>query len=208
MLIRQFYILILGAIIMFASIQGCAILKNTPVMEVQPSRLTSSNTKMVDGDLSTIGTFLARGKIRKRYFAPNSLQAQANTKNYQVEIDGTLKTNTLIKLDKPTYIAYVEIHAASEISKLALDYTSEVKSPQWNNSFVQLQQHRNIDIKNNQVIRFDIRQKILYLRISADGIEDNQNQTRSNNHNRIYRGETTIPLKGGKIREVKFYERL
>ena len=208
MLDRKTYIIIIAIFIMFNSIQGCAILQNSPVKEIHPSRITSSNSKMVDGDLSTIGSFIPNGKILKKYFAHRSLEALSNPKNYQVEIDGTLKTNTLIKLDKPTYIAYVEIHTASDIPKLALDFTEEEKSPQWNNSFIQVQQHRNTDVKNHKVIRYDIRQKILYLRITADGIEDIKNKTHSNSTDSIYRDITTTPLKGGKIREVKFYERL
>ena len=88
-----------------------------------------------------------------------------------------------------------------------MDFTAEEKSPQWNNSFIQVQQHRHTDVKNHKIIRYDIRHKILYLRITADGIEDIQNKTRSNISNSIYRNETITPLKGGKIREVKFYER-
>lgn len=207
MLDRKLHIITTAVFILAFTLQGCAILQNAPVMEVQPSRLTSSNPNMVDGDLSTIGTFLAKGKIRKKYFAPRTVQAKANRNNYQVEIDGTLKTDTLIKLDKPTYIAYIEVHTASDIPKLALDFTAEEKSPQWNNSFIQLQQHRHTDVKNHKIIRYDIRHKILYLRITADGIEDIQNKTRSNISDSIFRNETITPLKGGKIREVKFYER-
>lgn len=207
MLDRKLHIITTAVFILAFTLQGCAILQNSPVLEVQPTRLTSSNPNMVDGDLSTIGTFLARGKIRKKYFAQRTIQAQSNPKNYQVEIEGTLKTETLIKLDKPAYIAYIEVYTASDIPKLALDFTVEEKSPQWSNSFVQVQQHRHTDVKNYKVIRYDIRQKILYLRITADGIEDIQNKTRSNNPGTIYRDETITPLKGGKIREVKFYER-
>ncbi|RKU27304.1 hypothetical protein C6497_11170 [Candidatus Poribacteria bacterium] len=208
MLDRKLYIITIGIIIMLIYLQGCAILQNAPVMEIHPSRLTCSNPNMVDGDLSTIGTFTPRGKIRKKYFANRSLQAVSNPKNYQVEIDGTLKTHTFIKLDKPTYIAYIEVHTASDIPKLALDFTVEEKSAKWENSFIQVQQHRNTDVKNHQVIRYDIRQKMLYLRITADGIEDTKNKTRSNSNDIRYRDETITPLKGGKIREVKFYERL
>lgn len=207
MLDRKLHLFI-SLFIMLFSLQGCAIIQNSPVMEIHPSRLTCSNPNMVDGDLSTSGTFIAKGKIRKKYFAQRTLQAQSNPKNYQVEIDGTLKTDTLIKLDIPTYIAYIEVHTASDIPKLALDFTVEEKSPQWSNSFVQVQQHRHTDVKNHRVIRYDIRQKILYLRITANGIEDIQNKTQSNNPDSIYRNETITPLKGGKIREVKFYERL
>ena len=51
--------LIFGAI-------GCAMLQEAPLVEIPASRLTCDQTpEMVDGDLKTVGTFVAQGSIKK-----------------------------------------------------------------------------------------------------------------------------------------------
>ena len=46
---------------------GCAMLQETPPVEIAASRLTcEKNPDMVDGDLSTVGTFRASGVYPKR----------------------------------------------------------------------------------------------------------------------------------------------
>ncbi len=191
------------------SLTGCALLSNSPVVEVVPSRLScTTNPEMVDGKLETVGTFRSKGKIRKVFFERNSAVYNANPKKYKVILDGSLKTNTLIKLDKPTYIAYIEIHSGSDIPKLAIDFSAEEKSPTWRNSFVEVREKRHSNIKNYQVVRFDIRQKVLYLRLTAEGIEDFKNKKRVDRKEHDYAYEVHTPLKGAKVREVKFFERM
>ena len=190
-------------------ISGCALLQNPPLAELPPSRLTcETNPKMVDGNLETVGMFQAYGSIRKVFFAKNTIESAANPKGYQIRHDGTLKTDTLIKLDRPTYITYIEIYPGSNIPKLALDFTAEEKSPKWRNSFVPVINKRHTNVENKEMVRLSIRQEVLYLRIAADSIQDRKSQTRVERKEREYSHEIVTPLKGVQIREVKFYERL
>ncbi len=190
-------------------IPGCALLEDSPVAEIPASRIICDrNPKMVDGNVKTEGTFKANGTIRKKYFNQNSPEFRLSNKQYQLTHDGSIKTETLIKLDKPTYISYIEIYSGSEIPKLALDYTAEDKSPKWNNSFTSVLDKRHTTVQTGQVIRIDIRRELLYLRIAADAIEDHKKRKTKDLHNPIYTYEIVTPLKGSKIREVKFYERM
>lgn len=209
MLVRNCNPNIIGLLLLFIVIQGCAVLQNTPVIELDPSRLTcDANPEMVDGDLQTVGTFIGKGSIHKLYHKDVKAGAVTQIGDTQTKHTGSLKTDTLIKLDKPTYVAYIEIHAGSDISKIAIDINAEEKTPTWSNSFVPITEKRHINIKNRQVARFHIRQKVLYLRITADGIEDRKNRKNITSDDPNYSHEIVIPLKGAKIREVKIYERL
>lgn len=200
---------IVGLILLLFVVQGCAVLQNTPAVELTPSRLTcNANPEMVDGDLQTVGTFRANGSIRKLYHREAKEGAVTNIGDTQTTHSGSLKTKTLIKLDKPTYVAYIEIHAGSDIPKIAVDLTAEEKSTTWNNSFVPVKDKRHTDIKNRQVVRFYIRQEVLFLRITADGIEDRKNRKNITSEDPNYSHEIATPLKGAQIREVKIYERM
>ena len=209
MLDRKWKRSILSLLLLVFGISGCALLQNPPVAELPPSRLMcETNPKMVDGNLDTVGTFQAYGSIRKMFFEEGTVEFASNPKSYQVNHDGTLKTETLIKLDKPTYVVYIEIYPGSDIPKIALDFTAEEKSPKWRNSFVAVMDKRHTDIKNKQMVRFPIRQEVLYLRITADGIEDRKNQTRVDSEDHRFSFGIVTPLKGAQIREVKFYEQM
>ena len=207
--VRNSYPIIVGFLLLVFYMSGCAVLQNSPVVELTPSRLTcDANPEMVDGDLQTVGTFMANGSIRKLYHKEVKAGAITNIGDTQTIHDGTLKTKTLIKLDKPTYVSYIEIHAGSDIPKIAFDLTAEEKSPTWNNSFVPVTDKRHTDIKNRQVVRFYIRQDALYFRITADGIEDRRNRKNITSKDPNYSHEIVTPLKGAKIHEVKIYEQL
>lgn len=188
---------------------GCAILQNTPVAEIPASRITcDKNPKMVDGNIKTEGAFKANGTIRKKFFNQHSPEYRLNSNKFQLTHDGSIKTETLIKLDKPTYIAYIEIYSGSEIPKLALDYTAENKSPKWNNSFTSVLDKRHATVRDGQVLRIHIRKELKYLRITADAIEDHKKRKTNDINQQGYTYEIVTPLKGSTIREVKFYERM
>ena len=209
MLGRKWKRRVFSVLLIVFGVSGCALLQNPPVVELPPSRLTcEANPKMVDGDLETVGVFQANGSIRKVFFAKNTIELASNPKGYRIRHDGTLKTETLIKLDKLTYIAYIEIYPGSNIPKLALDFTAEEKSPKWRNSFIPVLNKRHTDVENQRMLRLPIRQEVLYLRITADGIEDRKSQTRVESKDRDYSHELVTPLKGAQIREVKFFERM
>ena len=184
--------LIFGAI-------GCAMLQEAPLVEIPASRLTCDQTpEMVDGDLKTVGTFVAQGSIKKEFvkkvwYAP---------RQYQRQVDGSLKTETLIKLDTPTYIKYVEIYPASIIPNVTLDVSAEEKLPKWTRSFTAVEDKRSQKIEGTLPVRFQIGREILYLRLTANALEDLDNVSDGDEY-----GEMQIPLKGASIREVKFYGR-
>lgn len=184
--------LIFGAI-------GCAMLQEAPLVEISASRLTcDQNPEMVDGDLKTVGTFVAHGTIKKEFVQKVSYAPR----QYQRQVDGSLKTETLIKLDTPTYIKYVEIYPASIIPNVTLDVSAEEKSPKWTRSFTAVEDKRSQKIEGTLPVKFQIGREILYLRLTANALEDLDNVSDGDEY-----GEMQIPLKGASIREVKFYGR-
>ena len=190
-------LLIFGAV-------GCTILQERPSVEISASRLTcKENPEMVDGDLETVGTFTPKGTIRKGFERGGSVvRRQQYQRQYQRRVEGSLRTETLIKLDMPTYIAYVEIYPASIIRNLVLDTTTEVKPPKRALSFEAIEDKRGQKIEGTQPVRFRVGRKILYLRLSANALEDRDNVSHDDEDQ-----EMRIPLKGAAIREVKFYGR-
>ncbi len=206
---RNNYTIIIGLLIVAFTVQGCALLQNTSVVELTPARLTcQANPEFVDGDLQTVGEFWANGSIRQLYHIEVKPGALTKPGDSVTTHSGTLKTKTLIKLDKPTYVSYVEIYSVSEIPKITLDLTTEEKSPKWANSFTPVKDKRYTNVKERQVARFYIRQKMLYLRITADGIANLGDSESTTSEDPNFTHEFVTPLQGAKIREVKIYERL
>jgi hypothetical protein len=203
--------------IMFISVLGCAVL-NQPTFEVASSRLTSeTNPQLVDGNLDTISTFAVRGHIEKSYqFFPGERRASGNLqRKYLTQVEGSRRTEAVIKLDVPTYISYVEVYPASRIPKLALMTTLD-DPPKSISSFEMVDGKQHINVEGKQPVRFQINRKVLYLRLTADGIEDKQNAIRDQKKENERDKKTEkkdidariqIPLKGASIREVKFYAR-
>ena len=180
-------------------VMGCAVLQEVPLVEIPASRLScAQNPEIVDGDLSTVGIFAAKGSIKKEFvvnlgYAP---------RQYQRRVIGSLKTETLIKLDAPTYIKYIEVYPASTIPNFALDTTAEEKSPKWQLSFEAVEDKRGEKVEGTLPVRFQIEREVLYLRLTANALEDIDNVSHGDET-----GELRIPLKGASIREVKFFER-
>ena len=212
-------------LLIFAVI-GCALLQETPPVEIPSSRLTcGQNPKMVDGDLETIGIFETEGTIQKGF---------GRSGQYQRQVIGSRKTETLIKLNEPTYIAYVDVYPVSTIPRFALDTATEEKSSNPPIRFEPVKDKRGEKIKGKQPIRFQIRREILYLRLTAYALEDSENvavyseDTIREMTDRLKSGDASpeaveklqqqwqaqkrkgnmdIDLKGAAIREVKFYGR-
>lgn len=205
---------------------GCAILQETPPVEISSSRLIcGQNPEMVDGDLETVGVFKTEGTIQKGI---------GRRGQYQRRVEGNPKTETLIKLDAPTYIAYVDVYPASTIPRFALDTTVQENLSNGAVAFEPVKDKRGEKVKGEQPVRFQIRREILYLRLTAYALEDPENvgvysepnikemtaalksgdaspeaieklQQQWERHKR--KGEMQIDLKGAAIREVKFYGR-
>ena len=191
-------------LLLISGVVGCAILQESAPVEISASRLTcKENPEMVDGDLETVGTFTPKGAIRKGFERAGSVvRRQQYQRQYQRRVEGSLRTETLIKLDVPTYIAYVEIYPASIIRNLVLDTTTEAKPPKQALSFEAIEDKRGQKIEGTQPVRFRIGREILYLRLSANALEDRDNVSHDDEEQ-----EMRIPLKGAAISEVKFYGR-
>lgn len=206
--------------VLLISVFGCAVL-NQSTIEIDPSRLTSqTNPELVDGNLETVSTFELNGHVEKGYEVFSSQTQRGNNSDelrYVTSIKGDLRTEAVIKLDAPTYITYIEIYPESRIPKLALMTTLD-DPPKFATSFeaVRDKQHTNIDSK--RPVKIQINRELLYLRMTADGIQDKQNTVRvkdekspfgskSKNVTQNKATRIQIPLKGASIREVKFYAR-
>ncbi|MYH82220.1 hypothetical protein F4141_16135 [Candidatus Poribacteria bacterium] len=187
-------------LILICSIMGCAMLQEVPLIEIPASRLTCDRIpEIVDGDLKTVGTFTARGSIKKE-FVTRKANRVYQPQQYQRRVEGTLKTETLIKLDVPTYIAYVEVYPASTIRNLILD--AAVKPPNRKLSFEAVEDKRGIKVEGTLPVRFKVEREIHHLRLTANALEDPENVRHDDEERKMW-----IPLKGAAIREVKFYGR-
>jgi len=190
-------------VVLLIGITGCAML-NQPVVEITASRLTcESNPEFVDGNLETEGTFVVNGFVRKAYqlLEGEGRRLAYAQRRYITQVEGNRRTEAIIKLDAPTYVSYVEVYPASRhISNFAMMTTTE-DPPRFDVAFERVADKQHQDIEGLNPVRFRIEREVLYLRISADGIEDRQNSVRSVN------SSVEIPLKGASLREVRFFGR-
>ena len=189
--------------VLLIGITGCAVL-NQPIEEMTASRLTcESNPEFVDGNLETESTFAVNGFVRKAYhiYQGESRRLAYAQRRYITQVEGQRRTEAIIKLDAPTYVSYVEVYPASRrIPNFAMMTTTD-DPPRFDVSFERVSDNQHKDIEGLTPVRFRIGREVLYLRMSADGIEDRQNSTQGAN------SSVEIPLKGASIREVKFYTR-
>ena len=202
--------------LLLISVLGCAVL-NQSTIEIDPSRLTSvTNPELVDGNLETVSTFALSGHVEKGYEV-QSLGINSDELRYVTRVKGGIRTAAVIKLDAPTYITHIEIYPESRIPKLALVTTLD-DPPKFARSFDVVRDKQHINIDSKQPVKIQINREVLYLRITADGIQDKKNSVRvadekspfSGRSKRLIKNKDTriqIPLKGASIREVKFYAR-
>ncbi len=189
--------------VLLIGITGCAAL-NQPINEMTAADLIcETNPEFVDGNLETESTFAVNGFVRKAYqlHEGEGRHLAYAQRRYITVVEGQRRTEAIIKLNAPTYIAYVEVYPASrQIPNFAMMTTLD-DPPRFDVAFERVadKQHQNIEGLNP--VRFRIEREVLYLRMSADGIEDRQNSVRGAN------ASVEIPLKGAAIREVKFYVR-
>ena len=193
-------------VVLLIGVTGCAMLNqlNQSVEEIAPSRLTcASNPEFVDGNIETVSSFAVNGFVRKAYqvFDDNSRRISNAQRRYITQVEGNRRTEAIIKLDVPTYVSYVEVYPASRrIPNFAMMTTTD-DPPRFDVAFERVSDKQHEDIEGLTPVRFRIGREVLYLRMSADGIEDKQNSTRNPN------SVVEIPLKGAEIREVKFFGR-
>ena len=194
---------IYGLFVLLIGITGCAAL-NQPINEMTASDLTcESNPEFVDGNLETESTFAVNGFVRKAYqlHEGEGRRLAYAQRRYITVVEGQRRTEAIIKLKAPTHIAYVEVYPASrQIPNFAMMTTLD-DPPRFDVAFERVADKQHKDIEGLSPVRFRIEREVLYLRMSADGIEDRQNSVRGAN------ASVEIPLIGASIREVKFYVR-
>ena len=199
--------ILISLTVLFIGVTGCTTLLNQlnqSIEEIAPARLTcTSNPEFVDGNLETVSSFAVNGLVRKAYqvFDDNSRRITQAQRRYITQVEGNRRTEAIIKLDTPTYVSYVEVYPASRrIPNFAMMTTTD-DPPRFDVAFERVADKQHEDIEGLTPVRFRIGREVLYLRMSADGIEDKQNSTRSPN------SVVEIPLIGAEIREVKFFGR-
>ena len=194
---------IYGLFVLLIGITGCAAL-NQPINEMTATDLTcETNPEFVDGNLETESTFAVNGFVRKAYqlHEGEGRRLAYAQRRYITVVEGQRRTEAIIKLNAPTHIAYVEVYPASrQIPNFAMMTTLD-DPPRFDVAFERVSDKQHQDIEGLSPVRFRIEREVLYLRMSADGIEDRQNSVRGAN------ASVEIPLKGAAIREVKFYGR-
>lgn len=187
-------LVIMTALIFLLS--GCAVIQQKPSVELDHSRLSCTNPEIVDGDLKTAAALPALDT--DKHPLTNSLS---------VDVVGD-RTGTFIKLDKPTYVTYVEIFAASKIPYVHLyTMTKEPKDDAGLDDLVLILRHfarewnreKNTKINAGEVRRFWIGKKMIGLFIATGWLLDTSRGPRTINNTKF------VSVKGPMLREVKLY---
>ena len=183
--------------------QHLSWLQGTPIEEIVPSQLTcETHPEIVDGNLETVATFMVRGKVTKKHGVVEGSSRGRLMNRYLTDLDGTIRCEILIKLEKPMYVSTVEVYPASRIPNLALSTTlkeSGYHLGQSGTGFEPVLDKQHKDVESTKPVKFSVAREVRYLRVTADAIEDRQNAVRVDDE------EINIPLKGASIREVKIY---
>ena len=184
-------------------------LQDTPIEEIASSQLTcDTHPEIVDGNLETVGVFEVHGEVRKRYDIVEGERPFFGRAQYVTELDGTIRCEILIKLEKPMYVSSVEVYPASGIPNLALSTALDESERHFGESgtgFKPIHDKQYEDVEGTKPVKFQVERELRYLRVTADAIEDRQDATRFDD--RVSDEGIDIPLKGASIREVKLYGR-
>ena len=179
-------------------------LQDTPIEEIASSQLTcQTHPEIVDGNLETVATFEVEGAVTKKYDIVGQGARSFGRGQYVTDLDGTIRCEIVVKLEKPMYVSRVEVYPGSRIPNLALSTSLEKSGHHFGQSGtgfkpVHDKQHRSVE-GITKPVKFSVERELLYLRVTADAIEDRQNATRIDDE------EIDIPLKGASIREIKLY---
>lgn len=180
-------------------------LQDTPIEEIAPSQLScETHPQIVDGNLETIAIFEVRGSVKKSHGVVGGGRHSFGRSQYVTELDGTIRSEIFIKLEKPMYVSSVEVYPASRIPNLALSTTLEESGyhlGQSGTGFKPVHDKQHRDVEGTKPVKFRVGREVLYLRVTANAIEDRKNATRLDDE------VIDIPLKGPAIREVKLYGR-
>ena len=89
-------------------------------------------------------------------------------RRYITQVEGQRRTEAIIKLNAPTYVAYVEVYPASrQIPNFAMMTTLD-DPPRFDVAFERVADKQHKDIEGLSPVRFRIEREVLYLRMSAD----------------------------------------
>lgn len=184
-------------------------LQDTPIEEIASSRLTcDTHPEIVDGNLETVGIFEVRGDVEKKHDIVEGDTRFYGKSQYVTDLDGTIRGEILVKLEKPMYVSVVEVYPASRISNLALSTAvdeSERHFGQSGTGFKPVHDKQYRDVEGTKPVKFQVGRELLYLRVTADTMADRRNATRFDD--RVSDEGVEIPLKGASIREIKLYGR-
>lgn len=184
-------------------------LQDTPIEEIASSRLTcDTHPEIVDGNLETVGTFDVHGDVKKKYDIVEGETRFYGKNQYVTDLDGTIRGEILVKLEKPMYVSIVEVYPASRIANLALSTALEESERHFGQSgtgFKPVHDKQYKDVEGTKPVKFQVGRELLYLRVTADTMADRRNATRFDD--RVSDEGIDIPLKGASIREVKLYGR-
>ncbi len=204
------HILEKSTLMMLVVVLGCAALNQPPPTRITAHRLQCElYPNLVDGNLATTSILDVKGSIEKDY-----VYAGTHAQRYQGSVRGTNKTQALIQLDAPTYVAYIEVYPVSNIPSLTVDTTAAqvesgaeiVNAPAKQGfipyHFTPISDNRHLKSENAAVIRVNIEREVLFLRLIVSSGRDRANSTREPLTDKI-----KVPFKDIVIREVKFYGR-
>ena len=184
-------------------------LQEEPIAAIASSRLTcDTHPEIVDGNLETVGIFEVSGGVRKSLTVVEGEGHLLGKNQYVTALDGTIRCEIFIKLEKPMYVSTVEVYPGSRIPNLALSTAldeSERHFGQSGTGFKPVHDKQYEDVEGTKPVKFQVERELLYLRVTADAIEDRRDVTRYDNS--IGNEVIDIPLKGAAIREVKLYGR-
>ena len=184
-------------------------LQEASIEEIAPSRLTcDTHPEIVDGNLETAGIFDVNGGVRKSLTVVQGEGHLLGKNQYVTALEGTIRCEILIKLEKPMYVSTVEVYPASRIPTFALSTALDESERHFGESgtgFKPVHDKQYEDVEGTKPVKFQVERELLYLRVTADAIEDRRDVTRYDNS--IGNEVIDIPLKGASIREVKLYGR-
>lgn len=184
-------------------------LQDTPIEEIASSQLTcDTHPEIVDGNLETVGTFEVQGDVEKKHDIVEGETRFYGKSQYVTDLDGTIRGEILVKLEKPMYVSIVEVYPASRISNLALSTAVDASERHFGQSgtgFKPVHDKQYRDVEGTKPVKFEVGRELLYLRVTADTMADRRNATRFDD--RVSDEGVEIPLKGGSIREIKLYGR-
>ena len=132
---------------------------------------------------------------------------------YVTELDGTIRCEILIKLEKPMYVSTVEVYPGSRIPNLALSTALDESERHFGESgtgFKPVHDKQYGEVEGTKPVKFQVGREVLYLRVTADAIEDRHPEVKCHSRfdDRVSDEGIDIPLKGASIREVKLLRKV